>query len=54
MDRICAHTIFSSSVKWAEYMLNSICIRMLHQIIFVTLTQLNIYIIERLQLPINP
>ena len=31
------------SVKWAEYLLNSICIRMLHQIIFVTLTQLNLY-----------
>ena len=31
------------SVKWAEYLLKSICIRMLHQIIFVTLTQLNLY-----------
>ena len=31
------------SVKWAEYLLNSICICMLHQIIFVTLTQLHLY-----------
>ena len=31
------------SVKWAEYLLNSICIRVFHQIIFVTLTQLNLY-----------
>ena len=30
-------------VKWAEYLLKSICIRMLHQIIFVTLTQFNFY-----------
>ena len=32
-----------TSVKWAEYLLNSIYIRMFHQIIFVTLTQLNLY-----------
>ena len=31
------------SVKWAEYLLKSICIRMLHQIIFVTLIQFNLY-----------
>ena len=31
------------SEKWAEYLLNSICIHMLHQTIFLTLTQLNLY-----------
>ena len=31
------------TVKWAEYLLKSISIRRLHQIIFVTLTQLNLY-----------
>ena len=31
------------SVKWAEYLLKSICIRMFHQIIFVTITRLNLY-----------
>ena len=30
------------SVKWAEYLLKSICIRMLHQIIFVPLTRIEI------------
>ena len=34
---------FLLSVTTAEYLLNSICIRMLHQIIFVPLTQLNLY-----------
>ena len=30
------------SVKWAEYLLKSICIPMLHQIIFETLTRIEI------------
>ena len=38
---MCSLYIFIS-VKWAEYLLKSICIRMLHQIIFVPLTRIEI------------